>query len=304
MLVGGLGAVGGYFAASGLSAVLQPIFGWRILWLANLPTGLSLILLGALILESAKFLLARGAGRRPRPVMRRFGATVRRGPVPVASGRAGRPLTGTADDRQADRADRRGADLGPDQFRAAAVAADAIWSPRAILVAVSSRLLAESSLIAFPTVFLAAALMYSRWSTKWSLVTMIGVTLAGLLGVLRLELRRDGQPGAAGRAADRRVERHPRHPAALYGRELPAARAGQGDRLGCRLHQGGRAARAGAEHRSADPVHGAGGGDHHGARRRLALGLVAWFGRETVAAICATWRGPPASGRSLRSGRD
>jgi putative MFS transporter len=31
VLVGGLGAVGGYFAASGFSALLQPFFGWRIL---------------------------------------------------------------------------------------------------------------------------------------------------------------------------------------------------------------------------------------------------------------------------------
>src|SRR3954452_17907931 len=60
VLVGGLGAVGGYFAASGLSALLQPIFGWRILWLLNLPTGLTLVLLGRYIPESAKFLMARG----------------------------------------------------------------------------------------------------------------------------------------------------------------------------------------------------------------------------------------------------
>ncbi len=49
VLVGGLGAVGGYFAASGFSALLQPFFGWRILWILNLPTGLSLVVLGALI---------------------------------------------------------------------------------------------------------------------------------------------------------------------------------------------------------------------------------------------------------------
>ncbi|MBS0479664.1 MAG: MFS transporter, partial [Proteobacteria bacterium] len=60
VLVGGLGAVGGYFAASGLSALLQPVFGWRILWLLNLPTGLTLVLFAGLIPESAKFLLARG----------------------------------------------------------------------------------------------------------------------------------------------------------------------------------------------------------------------------------------------------
>ncbi|MBS0477681.1 MAG: MFS transporter [Proteobacteria bacterium] len=39
-----------------------------------------------------------------------------------------------------------------------------------------------------------AALMYSRWSTKWSLVATIGVTLLGLIGVLRLELAGSGSP--------------------------------------------------------------------------------------------------------------
>src|SRR3954464_15133182 len=38
VLVGGLGAVGGYFAASGLSALLQPVYGWRIIWLPHPPT--------------------------------------------------------------------------------------------------------------------------------------------------------------------------------------------------------------------------------------------------------------------------
>src|SRR4029453_4799575 len=77
VLVGGLGAVGGYFAASGFSALLQPFFGWRILWILNLPTGLSLVLLGGLIPESAKFLLARGRREEARQVMRRFGSTAR-----------------------------------------------------------------------------------------------------------------------------------------------------------------------------------------------------------------------------------
>jgi putative MFS transporter len=78
VLVGGLGAVGGYFAASGLSALLQPQFGWRILWLLNLPSGLILVLLGGLIPESAKFLLARGRDAEARTVMARFGSTAKR----------------------------------------------------------------------------------------------------------------------------------------------------------------------------------------------------------------------------------
>src|SRR5437763_16606947 len=48
VLVGGVGAVGGYFAASGLSALLPPSCGWRSLWLLTLPTGLSLVVLGTL----------------------------------------------------------------------------------------------------------------------------------------------------------------------------------------------------------------------------------------------------------------
>ena len=57
--------------------MLQPFFGWRILWLLNLPTGLSLVLLGALIPESAKFLLARGRREEARRVMERFGSKAR-----------------------------------------------------------------------------------------------------------------------------------------------------------------------------------------------------------------------------------
>src|SRR3982750_684061 len=89
VLVGGLGAVGGYFAASGLSAVLQPIFGWRILWLANLPTGLTLVLLGAFIPESAKFLLARGRAQEAEVVMRRFGAKARKASAAVVAAKTG-----------------------------------------------------------------------------------------------------------------------------------------------------------------------------------------------------------------------
>src|SRR4051795_6843130 len=99
VLVGGLGAVGGYFAAARFSAALQPTFGWRILWILNLPTGLSLVLLGTLIPESAKFLLARGRREEARKVMERFGSKERhtraaeqvalqRGPSVALTGRA------------------------------------------------------------------------------------------------------------------------------------------------------------------------------------------------------------------------
>src|SRR5258708_13372102 len=59
-LVGGLGLAGGFFAASGAAALLEPLYGWRILWFLNAPTGLILILCNPLIPESPPFLLMRG----------------------------------------------------------------------------------------------------------------------------------------------------------------------------------------------------------------------------------------------------
>ncbi|MCU6455036.1 MFS transporter [Sphingomonas sp. A2-49] len=193
VLVGGLGAVGGYFAASGLSALLQPVFGWRILWLANLPTGLTLVALGALIPESAKFLLARGRTAEAEAVMRRFGATAqRRSSSPPPASAPGQPLAGLRLYGKLAALSLCAACWGLVNFGLL------LWLPADLVakgysVGVSSRLLAESALIAFPTVFV-AALLYSRWSTKWSLATMIAVTLAGLALVLRLELAGGGSP--------------------------------------------------------------------------------------------------------------
>ena len=195
VLVGGLGAVGGYFAASSLSALLQPTFGWRILWLLNLPTGLSLVLLGALIPELAKFLLARGRREEARQVMARFGSKARttthaeevalaKGPSVALTGRAffGKLVA----------------------LSLAAICYGLInfglllWLPADMVahgysMELSSKLLAESALIAFPTVFIVAYL-YSGWSTKWSVVTSLGVSVAGLAGVLWIEFTGTGSP--------------------------------------------------------------------------------------------------------------
>jgi len=60
VLVGGLGTAGGYLAASGAAAWLEPILSWRVLWLLNLPTGLLVVLLSRFIPESPRFLLHEG----------------------------------------------------------------------------------------------------------------------------------------------------------------------------------------------------------------------------------------------------
>jgi putative MFS transporter len=190
VLVGGLGSVGGYFAASGLSALLQPEFGWRILWLLNLPTGLSLVLLGALIPESAKFLLARGRREEAQRVMKRFGSQARSTRPAEAIALSKAPtvaLTGRAFFGKLFALSLAAICYGLINFGLL------LWLPADLVskgysVELTSRLLAESALIAFPTVFV-AAYVYSRISTKWSVVGSVAVTLVGLVGVFALELR-------------------------------------------------------------------------------------------------------------------
>jgi putative MFS transporter len=207
VLVGGLGAVGGYFAASGFSSLLVPTFSWRILWLINLPTGLILVCMGAFIPESAKFLLSRGRDAEAHKVMARFGAVSRR-------------LDDDEDDPSEvighGRAHAAGAPTQQSTLwtpgligRTAALSIAAVgwglinfglllWLPSDLVakgysMGLSSKLLAESALIAFPTVFL-CAFLYSRWSSKWALSLMIAVTLAGLAWVLLLEGHLGGSP--------------------------------------------------------------------------------------------------------------
>lgn len=193
VLVGGLGAGGGYLAASGAATYLVPILSWRVLWLLNLPTGLALVLLGVFIPESAKFLLARGRAAEARKVMAKFGAVVRETEAPAAA--SGRP---------------HGALKGMHLYgKLTALSITALswgfvnfglllWLPahlrdKGYALEVANGLLAKSALIAIPMAF-ACALIYSLWSTKWSLVSAIGILALGLLGVLRLELFGGGDP--------------------------------------------------------------------------------------------------------------
>jgi putative MFS transporter len=154
VLVGGLGAGGGYLAASGAATYIVPILSWRILWLLNLPTGLALVLLGAFIPESAKFLLARGRTTEAQAVMALTWGFVNFGLLLWL----------------------------PAHLR------DQGYSLK-----VANGLLANAALIAIPMAFL-CALAYSLWSAKWSLVASIGILMLGLLGVLRLELFGGGDP--------------------------------------------------------------------------------------------------------------
>jgi len=193
VLVGGLGAVGGYLAASGFAAWLEPILSWRILWFLNLPTGLLLIFLNVFIPESPKFLMAMDRHDEAHDTLRDFGCVVhddgampagafaRNDAFDIAHGMVARTwaLSITA------------LSWGLINFGLL------LWMPAHLVekgysMTLSSELLAASALIAIPTVFV-AALLYSRWSSKGALLAAITVTAAGLLGLIQLELARPGQ---------------------------------------------------------------------------------------------------------------
>jgi MFS transporter, putative metabolite:H+ symporter len=181
VLVGGIGAVGGYFAASLSSALLQPLFGWRVMWFLNLPTGLALIALSPLLPESARFLQQMGRGAEALKALSRFGAVARLGApadAPQKESHSALPPV-----------ERKYLSLtGALTLTALAWGfvnfGLLVWLPDALVsegrsVAAASRLISQSTLIAAPVV-IACVLLYSRWSTKWSLVLMLAVMAAGL----------------------------------------------------------------------------------------------------------------------------
>ncbi len=186
VLVGGVGSIGGYFAASALSALLQPFFGWRIMWFLNLPTGLLLIALSPLIPESARFLQHMGRLDEARATLARFGAVISLAPAAVRAFALG-PAAGThARDPRL---------LGTSFALTLAALAWGfvnfgvlLWLPSALVaegrsVGVASVLIARSALIAAPTIVVSAYL-YSVWSTKSSLMLAIAITSIGLLAIL------------------------------------------------------------------------------------------------------------------------
>src|SRR5215469_11006536 len=89
VLLGGIGTVVGYFATSECSALLQPFFGWRIMWLLGFPTGLILVALSPLLPESARFLLQMGRIQEAEAMLARYGSAIttdRVGGRPIGAG--------------------------------------------------------------------------------------------------------------------------------------------------------------------------------------------------------------------------
>jgi putative MFS transporter len=183
VLVGGLGSVGGYLAASLAAAWLEPLLSWRALWFLNLPTGLALIALSVLIPESPRFLLRIGRREEARATLARFGSVLREDTgwtaqaLPVTVPRAQLPMTVALSVC--------GLAYGLINFGVL------LWLPAHMVslghsVTWTGTLLAASALIALPTV-LAAAWLYGRWRSKASMLGALVVTAAGLGGVIHVQ---------------------------------------------------------------------------------------------------------------------
>lgn len=176
VLIGG-DVAGAYIITSWLSAELTPTFGWRMLWLLGMPTGLLLLLLNRWIPESPRFLIQNGREAEARAVMARYGARLvdadRSGMEVEADVRAGwsqlfaRPFLGLTTVVAL-----FGLGVGLVTF------GFQLWIPSNLQrlgfdAVTSATILRDSALLGFPATF-AIAWLYGFWSSK---KTMIGLGL-------------------------------------------------------------------------------------------------------------------------------
>ena len=194
VLIGG-DIAGAYIVTSFLASILEPRFGWRVMWLIGLPTGVLFILLGRWIPESPRFLLSAGRVAEAESVMQRFGARLVRGddPPPSPEGRGsfrelfGRPLGGLT--------------VGIALFAVGWGLVNngfLLWLPTNLRnlgldARASDRLLADSALIGFPAVVL-VALLYGFWSSRRTMVVCAAVNAATLATFAALGSRVGAQP--------------------------------------------------------------------------------------------------------------
>ncbi len=189
VLIGG-DVAGAYILTSWLASTLgaPDEFGWRILWLAGLPTGVLLVFLNRWIPESARFLIQNDRPEEARAVMERYGAAVieDRRPEP---------------ERAEEQAAGRRARLLDRQFGGLTVAVVLfalavglvtfgfqLWIPSNLVKlgfseVSSARILRDSAILGFPATFLIAWL-YGAWSSKKTLILLGFLTAIALLGLV------------------------------------------------------------------------------------------------------------------------
>jgi MFS transporter, putative metabolite:H+ symporter len=181
VLIGG-DVAGAYVVTSTLASELEPQFGWRIMWLIGLPTGLALIALNRWIPESPRFLLSAGRVAEARAVMERFGARVVAGGAPELpdaqepsryAALLRRPFTGLS--------------AGVVLFGLGWGLVNngfLLWLPTNLRaggmdVGAADGMLADAALIGLPATFVVAWL-YGFWSSKGTMIALATLTAAAL----------------------------------------------------------------------------------------------------------------------------
>ncbi|CAA9231104.1 MAG: hypothetical protein AVDCRST_MAG10-1164 [uncultured Acidimicrobiales bacterium] len=188
VLVGG-DVAGAYIITSWLSAELTPTYGWRILWLLGLPTGVLLLLLNRWIPESPRFLLQNGREAEARAVMTRYRAAV---------------VEETHSDLEVEQHVRSGwAQLFVGPFRGLSIVVGLfglgvglvtfgfqLWIPSNLQKlgfdeVTSATILRDSALLGLPATFVIAWL-YGFWSSKKTMIVLGLITAVSLAGFVIL----------------------------------------------------------------------------------------------------------------------
>jgi putative MFS transporter len=209
VLYGGLGTAGGYLLASGLAALLEPHFTWRILWFSGLPTGALLLVLNRWIPESPRFLLERGRVAEAEEVMRWYSVVVTPGrPDPEPAAELTAPSTSVAPDRSGPwllalvRAPYLARTMTVGLYGLAwgmvnwgfITFVPTILRDRGLDAGTSAGLLFWSALMAVPGTVLVAWL-YGRWSSRKTMILFAFLTASALIAFAIVD------PGSGGRAS-------------------------------------------------------------------------------------------------------
>jgi putative MFS transporter len=193
VLLGGIGTVGGYFATSACYALLQPFFGWRIMWFLGFPTGLLLIALSPFLPESTRFLLQMGRIEDAKRMLARCGSVMDIGSAKATHENLERQ--GITGNPQSSLWSGARPLLGLSVALTLAALAWGfvnfgvlLWLPGSLMasgrsVGTTSALIARSTLIAVPAIAMTTYL-YTVWSTKRTLTLAIGITTVGLIATL------------------------------------------------------------------------------------------------------------------------
>ena len=203
--LGGIGTSAGYLLAAGAAALLEPLFGWRVLWLLGLPTGALIVLLYRFIPESPRFLSEAGLGREAREVLRRFSGG---GPEAIEADTAAHPGAPEIDDVHPVRGMRQLLQGRHAPITWSLLTCGVAWGLVTFGVVLwlplnlaglgvprdeASALLARSALYALPGIA-AVVWLYHRWSSFRALVLFIALTAASLLCLAALGLRAAPDP--------------------------------------------------------------------------------------------------------------